>query len=126
MYWARQAESTRNNTLLPVKGAAVLRGVEGRVHIDEIDALVLSILPQVVEIAAVVQRAQVPLRRANLVCRLKPMPGGFQVPQERIEDDGQATYHREIDAVSDEGGQQLFEAGSSLPRLGRALHANAF
>ena len=46
-------------------------------------------------------------------------------PSIAIEDDGQTTHHREINAVSDEGGQQLFEAGNSLPRLGRRLHANA-
>jgi len=47
-------------------------------------------------------------------------------PWVAVEDDGQPTYHREINAVSDEGGQQLFEVGSSLPRLGRRLHASAF
>jgi len=52
--WARGG-----GVLLVEEGVVVLRGVEGRVEIDQIDGLVLQAPPQDVEVVAVVEGAHV-------------------------------------------------------------------
>jgi hypothetical protein len=66
------------------KGVVVLRGVEGRIEIDEVHRLVLQITPKDVEVVAVVQRAHA----GSLENRCPPakQKGGRPVRAARRED----------------------------------------